>query len=248
MSSAELARWGALGAFLAGISWIVSGLISLAIPGQGTEEIGSSSYYLLETMFCIASVGMLGGLAGLHARQAPSYRALGAAGFYAAFIGIALILVSTVATILVGREVLDWLFVLGCLGTSVGLFLLGAATLRAGVLPRWCGTLLIVAVFGIPVYFALGNYGGAIFTASCGWYWVTRAGRRGAHRRSNLRACARQSHRLALLRILVQTTDYWCRTDVWCRLRAENRAELLVQGFGLHQKEAWYSSLGAKID
>jgi hypothetical protein len=41
------------------------------------------------------------------------------------------------------------------------LVLLGVATLRARVLPRWCGILLIVAVLGIPVYFALGNYGGA---------------------------------------------------------------------------------------
>ena len=39
---------------------------------------------------------------------------------------------------------------------------MGAATLRAGVLARWCGALLIVAVLGIPIYFALGNYGGAI--------------------------------------------------------------------------------------
>lgn len=81
MSSAEWVRWGALGAFLAGLAWVVSGLISLAIPGQGTEVLGSSSYYLLETMFCIASVGMMGGLVGLHARQVPSYGALGATGF-----------------------------------------------------------------------------------------------------------------------------------------------------------------------
>jgi hypothetical protein len=70
-------------------------------------------------------------------------------------------LISTAATILAGREILDWLFVLGVFGT-LGLMLLGAATLRAGVLPRWCGVLLIVAVLGIPIYFALGNYGGAL--------------------------------------------------------------------------------------
>ena len=161
MSSSDLMRWGALGAVLAGVAWVVSGLISLVVPGQGTEEIGSSTYYLLETIFCIASVGMLGGLAGLHALQAASYGRLGAVGFYAAFIGTALMLISTAATILAGREVLDWVFVLGFLGT-LGLVLLGVATLRARVLPQWCGVLLIVAVFGIPVYFALGNYGGAI--------------------------------------------------------------------------------------
>ena len=79
MSSADLIRWGALGHVLAGVAWVVSGLISLVIPGQGTEEIGSSTYYLLETIVCIASVGMLGGLAGLHASQAASYGQSGAA-------------------------------------------------------------------------------------------------------------------------------------------------------------------------
>jgi hypothetical protein len=46
---------------------------------------------------------------------------------------------------------------------------LGIATLRARVLPPWCGVLLIIAVLGIPVYFALGNYGGAIVY---GLVWV----------------------------------------------------------------------------
>jgi hypothetical protein len=128
----------------------VSGLISLILPGQGTEDIGSSSYYLLETIFCIASVGMLAGLAGLHASQASSYGPLGTAGFYAAFVGTALMLISTAATILAGREVLNFLFVLGVLGT-LGLVPLGVATLRARVLPQWCGVLLIVAVLGIPI-------------------------------------------------------------------------------------------------
>jgi hypothetical protein len=161
MSSSDLIRWGALGAMLAGVAWMVSGIISLVIPGQGTEDIGSFSYYLLETIFCIASVGILGGLAGFHALQAASYGQLGAVGFYAAFIGTALMLISTAATILAGREVLNFLFLLGFLGT-LGLVLLGVATLRARVLPQWCGVLFIAAVFGIPVYFALGNYGGAI--------------------------------------------------------------------------------------
>jgi hypothetical protein len=161
MSSSDVVSWGAMGALLAGIAWLLSGLISLVMPGQGTEEIGSFSYYLLETIFCIASVGILGGLAGFHALQAASYGQLGAVGFYAAFIGTALMLISTAATNLAGREVLNFLFVLGFLGT-LGLVLLGVATLRARVLPQWCGVLLIAAVFGIPVYFALGNYGGAI--------------------------------------------------------------------------------------
>ena len=177
MLSSNWIRWGALGALLAGIAWLASGLFSL-VTGQGAAELQGPyaelgtffSYYLLEILFSIALAGMLAGLVGLHARQAPNYGRLGTAGFFAAFVGVffllastlATMLASTLATILAGREVLDWLFILGFVGTLVGFVLLGTATLRARVLPRWRGILLLVAVLGIPVYFALGSYGGAI--------------------------------------------------------------------------------------
>jgi hypothetical protein len=135
MSSSDLIRWGAVGALLAGIAWLASGLISSVIPGQGTEEVGTFSYYVLEILFSIASLGMLVAIMGFHARQAPNYGRLGTAGFFTAFVGVPFLLASTVATILAGREVLDWLFILGFVGTSVGFVLLGAATMRARVLP-----------------------------------------------------------------------------------------------------------------
>ena len=141
------------------------GLIPLVILGQVALYFGgvaTAEDYLLEILFSIATLGMLAGIVGLHAREAPNYGRLGTAGFFAAFVGVFFLLASTVATMLAGREVLDWLFILGFLGTCVGFLLFGAATLRARVLPRWRGILLLVAVFGIPVYFALGNYGGAI--------------------------------------------------------------------------------------
>ena len=165
MSSSDLIRWGAVGALLAGIAWLALGFIPLMILGQVALYFGgvaTAEDYLLEILFSIATLGMLAGIVGLHAREAPNYGRLGTAGFFAAFVGVFFLLASTVATMLAGREVLDWLFILGFLGTCVGFLLFGAATLRARVLPRWCGILLLVAVFGIPVYFALGNYGGAI--------------------------------------------------------------------------------------
>jgi hypothetical protein len=64
----------------------------------------------------------------------------------AAFIGHALMLVAATATALAGREALDALFPLGVLAALVGLVLLGAATLRARMLPRWCGVLLIAVL------------------------------------------------------------------------------------------------------
>ena len=165
MSSSDLIRWGAVGALLAGIAWLALGLIPLVILGQVALYFGgvaTAEDYLLEILFSIATLGMLAGIVGLHAREAPNYGRLGTAGFFAAFVGVFFLLASTVATILAGREVLDWLFILGFVGSLVGFVLFGAATLRARVLPRWYGILLSVAVFGIPVYFALGNYGGAI--------------------------------------------------------------------------------------
>jgi hypothetical protein len=165
MSSSNWIRWGALGALLAGIAWIALGLIPLVILGQVALYFGGVATvedYLLEILFSIALAGMLAGLVGFHARQAPNYGRLGTAGFFAAFVGVFFMLASTVATILAGSEVLDWLFILGFVGTLVGFVLLGTATLRARVLPRWCGIVLLVAVLGIPVYFALGSYGGAI--------------------------------------------------------------------------------------
>ena len=165
MSSSDLIRWAAVGALLAGIAWLALGLIPLVILGQVALYFGGVATvedYLLEILFSIALAGMLAGLVGLHARQAPNYGRLGTAGFFAAFVGVFFLLASTLATILAGREVLDWLFILGFVGTLVGFVLLGTATLRARVLPRWRGILLLVAALGIPVYFALGSYGGAI--------------------------------------------------------------------------------------
>ena len=173
MSSSDLIRWGAVGALLAGIAWLALGLIPLVILGQVALYFGgvaTAEDYLLEILFSIATLGMLAGIVGLHAREAPNYGRLGTAGFFAAFVGVFFLLASTVASLLAeSGDVLDWFFVLGFVGTLVGFVLLGTATLRARVLPRWCGILLLLAVLGIPVYFALGTYGGAILN---GLVWL----------------------------------------------------------------------------
>ncbi len=149
---------------LAGVLWIVLGLVSLAIPRPvaGPAFQGTFSYYLVEVIFSLACIGMLGGLVGLHVIQARSLGRLGTVGFFLAFTGTALIVISTVTTLLLGREVLGILFVVGMIGALVGLGMLGIATLSARVLPQWCGALLLVSVFGFPVYFVFDVYGGGI--------------------------------------------------------------------------------------
>ena len=162
MLTSNRVQWGGLAAILAGVFWVVSGVISLAIPGQGTEDPGSFVYALVETLFCLALLGMIGGLVGLHTRQAPRYGWLGTIGVVMAAIGLILMLVSTLATLLLGREVLNVVFVPGMVGALVGVALVGIATLQAHVLPRWYGVLLLASIIGFPMYFIMGDVGGGI--------------------------------------------------------------------------------------
>ena len=101
------------------------------------------------------------GLVGLHALQKGSYGRIGWAGFYTALAATGIRLLVAVADA-AGVAYLLWsgpLFLalgilllpvrlvgppVGLLGSLLGFVLLGLATLRARVLPRWCGVLLIV--------------------------------------------------------------------------------------------------------
>lgn len=158
MASMNLARWGALGALLAGVAWIVSFVVSLAVTGE-SSLFGLPSFYLIEGIIGLALAGTLLGLLGLHARQTTSYGVLGTIGFLAALIGTAFLLASVVFVHAAGRDVLDLLLEIGLAGMFFGFVLLGVATLRARGLPRWCGVALIVV---LPISIILGNYGGGL--------------------------------------------------------------------------------------
>jgi hypothetical protein len=159
----RLVRWGGVAGILAGVAWAVSGIVHFAMvyPDAGTGPTGSLSDYLIEGAHAVAEASMLGALLGLRARQTPSYGRLGAAGFIVAFIGTALLCAITVIAIItkgaLGEAVLGTIFISGVVGWLVGFPLLGIATLRARVLPRWVGVLLI-AYF--PLFaFLLSSYG-----------------------------------------------------------------------------------------
>jgi hypothetical protein len=160
MSSLDLVRLGALGAILAGMAWMASSLLAAAIAsGPSPEVTGFAS--LEETLYVVAVAGTMGGIVGLHARQAPNYGRLGTAGFLAAFTGAALLLLGLVLSFtmgsVVGVTLLDPVLGLGLWDALLGFMVLGAATLRLGMLPRWCGVLLIIC---LPLAIALGDYGG----------------------------------------------------------------------------------------
>ena len=166
MKTENLIRWGALAALASGALWIVGGLLHLAYPQDPPGMLGSFLNYLGSAVFSAAYLGMLGGLVGLHARQVDNYERLGTVGFLLAFVGGALAFVGQATSgIFPQNGTLGWLFSdpgfgfqAGILLTSLGLLLMGIATIRAGVLPRWCGFGLIALV----IFLALGALGGFV--------------------------------------------------------------------------------------
>ena len=167
-------RWGTLGAMLAGLAGTVSGIIDLATAGGAAPEF-LGLVPLDEALYSVTLVGMLGGLVGLHTRQASRYGRLGSVGFVASFLGVSLLLVGIALSFLSGRVVLEQtlglqMVGLGFLGMLVGFVLLGAAALRLGVLPRWCALLLIACPL---LAITLGDYGGAL---ALGLTWLALGG------------------------------------------------------------------------
>ena len=147
--SSDLIRWGGLAGVLAGVMYVLADILGLLAPQQRVFD--SFSDYLQEVIFAVAVAGTLGAIAGLHALQSGRYGRLGAAGSLLAFIGYALFFVRTAVTILVGAQAAVRISTVGVLAVLIGSVLLGAMTLRARVLPWWCGVLLIV---GFPLSLA----------------------------------------------------------------------------------------------
>jgi hypothetical protein len=147
--SSNLVRWGALGAVLAGVAFVLLSLVSLALSGP-------SPYF--DVGFVIAWLLTVPGVVGLHAVQSESYGLLGRVGSVSLIAGVMSNTLGLVPLVL-GNESFLWLsFPVGALLLLVGFLTLGIATLRAGVLPRWSGVALIVA---LPLVVVAGTILGA---------------------------------------------------------------------------------------
>ena len=153
MGSSGLVRWGALCLTLGGAVWLVLGLLRVfdslrVIPGR--EDV---------VLLALALVLTAAGLVGLHALQKESYGLLGRVGFY---IAVASLLARALRDVLflAGSSALEWIVSPSVWGLVVGLVLMGIATLRARVLPRWYGLALMVSLL---VSLPLITYGTALF-------------------------------------------------------------------------------------
>ncbi len=128
---------------LAGVVFLMDEIFGLMNPAP-----------YLDVMFVVAMLLVLAGMVGFHALQQGHYGLLGWAGFYTVVVGI-LAQVLGLVLLLSGSTALLWLVPVATLAILVGFALYGVATLRAKVLPRWCGVALIVA---FPAAVALGTY------------------------------------------------------------------------------------------
>lgn len=145
-------RWGGLAAILDGVLWIANDLGGRLSPGPDDWECNSSYDYLTNAIDSAAFLILLLGLVGLHARQAGRYSPLGTAGFFATFVGAAMVGVSNPAEHCLALAFLGIVvYTLGVLLLSIGMLIVGIATTRARVLPRWCGVALIVGLVAMLI-------------------------------------------------------------------------------------------------
>src|SRR5829696_581367 len=146
--SSGMVRWGGLAGLAAGVVFLLSGILTFIAPPQGVPS--SFNDYLLEIVVVAAFVLTLLTIAGLHTAQRHSgrYGILGVTGFWLTLLGYIIVLVSAHLTLLAGGDPILSIRLVGGLLVLVGSILLGAMTIRAHVLPWWCGVLLIV---GFPL-------------------------------------------------------------------------------------------------
>ncbi len=153
MSWSSATRWGMPGAILSGVTFIILSLLSLATPEPAAY---------LDVIFGVAWLSTVLPVAGLHVAQEGRYGLLGRVGS-ATLVGGAVATFLGALAIATGSVFLGGLlFIVGGLLLLAGLVVLGIATLRARVLPRWCGAALILA---LPLTALAGPLTGGILQA-----------------------------------------------------------------------------------
>ena len=155
MSSWDLSRWCGIAAIVGGVLWATQNVLVLAM-----EEIRWT-----EGIFLVALLLVLAGVFGFHFLQQDRYGPIGRAGLWTIF-GATVVQEVGLLIFILGDATLFWLVSpVGYVVMIVGYVLFGAATLQAGVVPRWCGLALLL---GEPVTYLMGDYGGIVF----GLMWV----------------------------------------------------------------------------
>ena len=144
MSSNQVKR-GGLAGVLAAALFLLTTILSRIAPVEATFQ--SPTDHLQQVGMVMALAATTGAVAGLHALQRahPRYGRVGAVGSLLTILGYGIVLLVIVVGIVLGGRSITEVRIAGALTVLVGSALLGVATLRARLLPWWCGVLLIVA-------------------------------------------------------------------------------------------------------
>ena len=157
-------RWGGPALMLGGMLWVLTYLTEIILgvtAGEVAYNRADPSASLLEWLWPVFFMGALFflgvGLLGVWARLKGRSKVLGILGALLACVAIIAASINLVALAGVSGEptASDGLCFLGVIGTLGGSILLGVATLRAKVLPRWARfTLSLLPLAFIPAIIA----------------------------------------------------------------------------------------------
>src|SRR6266704_3661060 len=167
---------------LLGLAWTV--MSALILPITNPDQYASLPFLLTSLVMLFASLAIIAGLVGMYARQAIQAGWLGFAGFVLIFFGMLVVgvgfglisatvipLLTTHAPNLLAGElppVLNVFIIVAILMVVVGTIPLGVATMRAGILPRWAG-LLVIAPLPALVRNILAGVSAVTFFLGLAW-------------------------------------------------------------------------------
>jgi hypothetical protein len=179
MNTKNLIRWAGLSAMVAGICFVVVGLLH---PPNILSSVSTTRWVIVHAVAIAMSLFGLPGITGVYARQAHAAGWLGLAGYLLFSLWLVLIfaftffevfvlplLATTAPTfaagflgIFTGSAEMNFGGLAALWGLSDALFALGGlvfgiATFRAGILPRWAGGALTIAIILAPVSALLPN-------------------------------------------------------------------------------------------
>ena len=179
MNTKNLIRWAGLSAMVAGICFVVVGLLH---PPNILSSVSTSRWEIVHAVAIAMSLFGLPGITGVYARQAHAAGWLGLAGYLLFSLWLVLIFAFTFFEVFVlpllateaptfaagflgiftGSAEMNFGGLAALWGLSDALFALGGlvfgiATFRAGILPRWAGGALTIAIILAPVSALLPN-------------------------------------------------------------------------------------------
>ena len=179
-------RLAGLACILAGIIYALAAVVHPA--GEDALSIGSGFWIPAHILGGISAILMLFGLSGLYGNQAEASGPLMLVGFVLAFVGTTLLateefqsatvmplIAAKAPTLLEGTSTAGAALAFGLVflvSFLLGYLLLGIATVRAHVLPRWSGLVLIFGLLlslGGSISHLVGVAAAIVFGAGLAW-------------------------------------------------------------------------------